>query len=80
MSRSAASFCGYALSFLAKDSSIDEEDREQLGAEYRKALLGHLRDAVDRGFTDAAYLQRKHFDAVREDPEFLELLEAVARQ
>jgi serine/threonine protein kinase/tetratricopeptide (TPR) repeat protein len=77
----AAGFLSRCVALAEKDKSIDEAKRKELGDQYAKGALALLRQAVARGFKDAARLkQGPEFEALQMREEFKMLLAELEKK
>jgi hypothetical protein len=71
----AACFVARCIPLAEKDPMLDESKRKELAAKYADRALVFLRQAVQRGWTDAAHMRKdSDLDSLRSRGDFQDLL------
>jgi tetratricopeptide (TPR) repeat protein len=71
----AACFVARCVPLAEKDPMLDESKRKELAAQYAGRALALLRQAVQRGYTDAAHVRKDNdLDSLRSRRDFQDLL------
>lgn len=70
-----AAAAGHASAAARKDARLPEAERDRLAEQYAVRAVARLREAIQRGFRDAAAVQaEKGFDPLRQRKDFQELV------